>query len=75
MRILNYLTYVFLSILVPQPYVFYGIGKGLWTETNARLVVFIAGLVSGLIFLVLALIDIHLYDIQQERERKRKRER
>ena len=71
MKLLNYVAYSLSSIFIPQPIVTYGVGKGIFTDNNIWWVVGIAGLSSGVIFLIFALIDINLRRINFERGLKR----
>ena len=67
MKVLNYISYVLTSIFIPQPVIAYMTGKGLFNDSNTWPAVITAGLISGFIFLVFALIDTHLRRTKFER--------
>ena len=71
MRTLNYVAYALASIFIPFSIITYGVGKGIWNDTNVWWAVGLAGLASGIIFLIFALADTNLRRINFERGLKR----
>lgn len=67
MKVLNYISYALTSIFIPQPIGTYMAGRGLFNDSNTWPTIIIAGLTSGVIFSIFALIDMHLRKTKSKR--------